>query len=128
MRRLLSEKRGAGGGEAELRLDALITAYLTRVLQATRSDPLPMRSERELRTLAEALDSLLGGDVARAGDILMQRFKAIETAEHEGNWNVASRLELIPERTASAVSYAEREAAMNLELRDRKYHALVKQR
>jgi hypothetical protein len=128
MRRLLSERRGAGGGEAELRLDALITAYLTRVLQATRSDPLPKRSERELRTLAEALDSLLSGDLAHAGDILMQRFKAIETAEREGNWNVASRLELIPEATASAVSHAEREAAMSLELRERKYLSLVKQR
>eukprot|EP00972_Heterocapsa_arctica_P012417 1823624-Heterocapsa_arctica.AAC.1 len=36
---------------------------------------------REMRTMAEALDCLICGDLDRAGDIMVQRFKALEASK-----------------------------------------------
>ena len=96
-----------------------MTQYLTTVVQALRGKELGLRSERELRTLSEALDHLLSGNLAACGDILMQRFKAVELSGESG-WSIASRMELIPQSAASAVPTEEREAALTLEGRERK--------
>ena len=77
-----------------------MTQYLTTVVQALKSREPGLRSERELRTLAEALDHLLSGNLAACGDTLMQRFK-VEPAGEAG-WAVASRMELIPQPAVSA--------------------------
>jgi hypothetical protein len=61
--------------------------------------------------------------VAQAKGLVKRRVKTIVTAWHEWNWNVASRLGPVAERTTSAVSYVEKEAAMNSELGGRKYLA-----
>ena len=79
-----------------------------------------IRNERELHTLALAMDSLLQGDLAAAGDVLMQRFKAVEIAATEQNWDLAKYIEVLPERGASAVTEAERAAASKLKARDLK--------
>ena len=69
--------------------------------------------------MSEALDHLLSGNLAACGDTLMQRFKSVEMAA-ETSWGVSSRLELIPNTAASAVSSSEKEAALTLEGRERK--------
>ena len=79
-----------------------------------------------MRTISEALDMLLQGRSAEMGDVLMQRFKAIETAAKDDSWGVASRLELIPPAGASAVDHEERELAVGLEMRERKLEALTR--
>ena len=79
-----------------------------------------MRNERHLRTVAESLDALLTGNLCRLGDILAQRFKALETSIADGQWAVARHFEIIPETDASMVTFAEREHAVRLELRERK--------
>jgi len=62
-----------------------------------------VRTIREMRTLAEGLDAIIRGEPAKAGDILMQRFRAAEMAVSDGHWTLAQHLELIPETTVSSV-------------------------
>eukprot|EP00972_Heterocapsa_arctica_P088461 13043060-Heterocapsa_arctica.AAC.1 len=51
---------------------------------------------REMRTLAETTDCPIAGDLDRAGDILVQRFKALEVSNGEGGWSMGRHYELIP--------------------------------
>ena len=75
---------------------------------------MPARFERELRTIATALDGLLAGDLSLLGDVLAARFKAVELASREG-WSVAESaepFEVLPDHRLSAATDAEiREAA-----------------
>ena len=89
--------RALVGGTAES--DALPPAamqYLRQVLEATRAQKLGRRDTREMETLATALDHLTSGRLANLGDVLMQRFKAVETASRDQSWVLASQQELIP--------------------------------
>ena len=73
-----------------------------------------------MRTLAEALDALLRGELAAVGDLLMQRLKALEVATKDGDWHVARQLELIPENDVGLAAPGERREAQRsrrLELR-----------
>ena len=119
MRRFLDPRNHQGSGGRKQGLTPHVTQYLTTVVQALKGRELGLRSERELRTLSEALDHLLSGNLAACGDTLMQRFKAVELAGEAG-WAVASRMELIPQSAVSAVPSEEREAALTLEGRERK--------
>ena len=119
MRRFLDPRAHQGSGDKKEALTPHVTQYLTTVVQALRGKELGLRSERELRTLSEALDHLLSGNFAACGDTLMQRFKAVELSGESG-WSIASRMELIPQSAASAVPTEEREAALTLEGRERK--------
>ena len=119
MRRFLDPRAHQGSGDKKKALTPHMTQYLTTVVQALRGKELGLRSERELRTLSEALDHLLSGNLAACGDTLMQRFKAVELSGESG-WSIASRMELIPQSAASAVPTEEREAALTLEGRERK--------
>jgi len=92
--------------------------YLTTALGPAHPS-MGMRNQRELRTLAEALDALLAGDVGRAADFMMQRFKAVELAATDAaGWAAASHLEIIPEARASASTMQEREAAARALMRE----------
>ena len=51
--------------------------YLTTVLLPAMGSQIGFRDERELRTLAESIDSLVRGKAATSADILVQRFKSI---------------------------------------------------
>ena len=93
----------------------LVTTYLTTALQPSAGASLNLRAERELRTLAETLDCLLGGRLADAGDILMQRFRAIETAAADGSWELARHLELIPDSVVSCVPVVMKKEALRQE-------------
>ena len=58
---------------------------------------------RELYQLAQSIDLLRLGRLAETGDALASRFVAVHTAMMDGNWQVASQLELYPlERVQSA--------------------------
>ena len=46
--------------------------------------------------MAECLDALNDGKLGALGDILMQRFKALEVATKDGHWDVARQLEVVP--------------------------------
>ncbi len=71
-------------------------------------------------TLASALDLLLEGNLGMLGDILAQRFKAIEASlAADGNWAVARHQELIPVQ-ASLSTKAELTEAAKAELRAQK--------
>ena len=73
-----------------------------------------------MRTIAESIDALMEGDVLRAGDLLVQRFKALETSVIDGTWARACHHELIPEEGVGLASGEERQAISRLELQRRK--------
>ncbi len=52
------------------------------------------RDEKELYSLAVAIDTLRGGDIQRLADMLAGRYLAVETAALEGSWETAKWLEV----------------------------------
>jgi len=126
MSRFLSERGHADrpDGEREA-LRPRVVRYLTTVAAAARSQPLGLRYERELRTLAEGLDFLMEGKLAELGDLLTQRYKAVETAASEASWEIAKHYELIPDTSVSAVSFSERAAATAMRQRELKLEKLA---
>ena len=76
-----------GPGEAEISDQPRVLAYLETVFnQRYGKDAVGLRTSREMRTIAESIDALMEGDVLRAGDLLVQRFKALETSVIDGTW------------------------------------------
>ena len=75
------------------------------------------RNQRELLTLAEALDRMASGDYGRAADVLSQRFKAIEMALHDGEWPRASHVEILPQTGRPLLSRQE-EALVARDIRE----------
>ena len=51
---------------------------------------------REMYAMAQTIDLLRGGRLAETADALASRFISVHTALAEGNWQVASTLELFP--------------------------------
>lgn len=93
-----------------------VVSYLHQIL-LPQYPKAGLRSQRELVTLATGLDMLLEGDLGRLGDVLVQRFKAIEASlSADGNWSVARHQELIPTH-ASLSTRAEMTEAAKAELR-----------
>ena len=117
-------ERGAGA-DPNMSLQPRMVEYLTTVASATRAQPLNLRNERELRTLAEGLDHLLSGRLAEAGDLLIQRYKAVETAAGGESWELARHLEVIPPAAISAVSQSERAAVTAMRARELKVDQMV---
>jgi hypothetical protein len=74
------------------------------------------RDSRELRTIAEALDALAMGKLPSVGDLLMQRFKAVEQKVIDGDWGTASHLELLPDRLIGLTPMSEQSAAVKSQL------------
>jgi len=129
MRRALATRMGGGEitAEEQKQLDAfqgIVTQYLTVGLMpgvAATGNPLSMRNEREMRTIAEALDALTNGNLGLAGDILMQRFRACEINAQDGTWDLAKHMELIPDRQVSSVPLGMRQVLMREENQRMKY-------
>ena len=104
-------------GGAEVSDQPRVLAYLETVFnQRYGKDAVGLRTSREMRTLAETIDALMEGDALRAGDLLIQRFKALETSVVDGTWSRARHHELIPEEGVALASAAERQAISRLEL------------
>ena len=114
MQRFLGSRVGAGTTSEEL---PRVLTYLETVFnQRYTKECVGIRTAREMRTLAEAIDSLLEGDSMRTADLLIQRFKAVETSVSDGSWSLARHLELIPEEGVGLTSPAERDLIAKLEL------------
>ena len=114
MQRFLGSRVGAGTASEEL---PRVLTYLETVFnQRYTKECVGIRTAREMRTLAEAIDSLLEGDSMRTADLLIQRFKALETSVSDGSWSLARHLELIPEEGVGLTSPAERDLIAKLEL------------
>ncbi len=97
---------------AEGVLRPIVTAYLLTVfMMGPEGSGVPVRAQREMRTISEALDLIIRGLPTQAADYLVQRFKALEVATRDKNWKVAERLELIPESMTGAATVGEQEAA-----------------
>ena len=92
-----------------------VVQYLTTVLDRGAKE-IGRRNQRELRTLAEALDHLLEGDPLRAADVLMARFSSVELAATEQSWAVSQHLELVPESVSGVASERAKHAAGKEEL------------
>ena len=87
-----------------VRANGLAGVYLATALKPSVGSKLNVKTLRELQSLAEAVDLLMRGRVASAGDVLIQRFRAVEAAAlEEGRWSVARHLEVLPEVGVSTV-------------------------
>ena len=109
MQKHIDPTRGGTGGE---KFPATAVKYVTQVLQVLQGARLGERDTRELKTLAAAMDCLATGRLCNLGDILMQRFKSIETAKTEGGWQVAGQQELIPIEYSGISSQREKQLAV----------------
>ena len=117
MRRYLGPREGA---LTEGELPRVLTYLETVFNQRYSRDTVGVRTAREMRTVAEALDAILADDHLRAGDLLIQRFKALETSVVEGNWSMARHHEIIPEEGVGLATTAEKQLMTLLELQRRK--------
>ena len=114
---------GARGGEV---LPAAAYRYLTTLVSAAQGMNLGKRDQRELQTLAMCLDHLARGNTAGLGDVLIQRFKAVEKSATQKSWEVARHLELVPEQQFATASLKESEAAAKLMIRDSQLQRALK--
>ena len=103
MVRYVSDEQGENQTRLAVDTRGPATAYLTRALIPHTAGRLPLRAERELRTLAEALGGLVAGRVQAVEDLLAQRFRAVEASVSEdGGWAVAQHFEAIPSLAGSS--------------------------
>ena len=106
--------------------DQRVGAYLNQVLFAQHpQEKLGMRNVRELITLGEAIDLLMEGQFAAAGDVLMQRMKAVESSVTDG-WQLASHQELIPPAKATLSTNLERSWVAKQALQAKKLEETIK--
>ena len=113
-----------GEAETEDSSRGRVLSYLHQIL-LPQYPKAGLRSQRELITLGSALDLLLDGELGRCGNLLIQRFKAVEASlAADGNWSLAKHQELIPGQ-ASLSSRAELTEAAKAELRALKLKAAL---
>ena len=79
-----------------------------------------MRNTREIQTVSWVLDLLVMVELAQLGNVLMQRYKALEASVSDGGWHLARHYELIPPTIASTLTPSEQDAAARLALREAK--------
>eukprot|EP00971_Amphidinium_carterae_P069241 1370143-Amphidinium_carterae.1 len=118
MRSYLSLKDESTGSQGEDPWRPVVTSYLNTILLP--STDVSLRNVRELVTIARCADCLLRGQIHQSLDVMLQRFKAVETAHFEASWSQAKHLELIPDSRVSAVPARERRAAAASERADMK--------
>ena len=83
--------------------------YLTAIFHGFYpQEKIGPRNSRELRTIAEALDSLGNGNLPKTADLLVQRFKAVEESDKNGSCEDSSFLELIQRDAVGLTSSQER--------------------
>ena len=66
-----------------------------------------LRTSRELRSTAKALDLTAQGITDRAADALSQRYKALDMSLADRNWSQAQHIELIPAEQAVLTDHDE---------------------
>ena len=103
---------------------AVVFQYLQKALSP--SAQLNKATQRELGTLALAADKILKGELEPALEILLQRFKAVESvATGTLSGAVAQNLEVIPQSEVSSLGLSERTEAVAL---DRKWSKVKSQK
>ena len=125
IRTYLVGRQGASPQEKQ-QLAALFTPYLRSVLVPSLAEKPTLRNGRELETLAATLDALVEGDLEKVGDLLASRFKAVEAATQEGNWNMAKHFELLGDPRVSTATPQERESALRGQAAELRLRALEK--
>ena len=70
-----------------------------------------LRDSSELRLLAECIDALRAGELPHLGDLLMQRFKAIQSHVVTGDWAQANQLEVGTKAPLELTTLEEKTAA-----------------
>ena len=95
----------------------LLTFYHEMLFKPDVKRSLSEGFDRQMHTLARALDSLVEGDLARVGDILMGWYKALKSHTQSGTWDIASELEALPKRDLSLTSEEELSRITALQLR-----------
>ena len=86
----------AGGNEGRRLLTLYFEVILKPNVRGSKSE-LSHHTAREIVTLASAMDTLLEGDTAKTGDILIGRFKALGEATKDGSWRIAQEFEVVPQ-------------------------------
>jgi len=89
---------------------------------------LPERDKRELQTLAICCDHLAKGNTAGLGDVLMQRFKAVESAANQRPDEYSKHFELLPDRQFQTASRREQEAAARMVIRESQLQGALRRR
>ena len=91
------------GRTADDAAEQRVGTYLNQVLLA-QHPPAKIGAPklRELMTLQMAMDTLLDGNLGLVGDILMQRFKAVEGSLNDGGWELSRHMELVPRAVPAA--------------------------
>ena len=105
------------GEEATKSEGQRLFSFYFRVYLRPRLGDVGPHSDREMTTLVEALDSLLEGNTARTGDILVTRLKALEEAARSGNWSMAQQFEAVAQDDFGLITDGERQHAATLQLR-----------
>jgi len=98
-------------------LNMVAVKYVLTCLQASKKVKMEPELEREVRTLAESIDLLVSGNLAGLGELLMQRFKALELRINHGDTALSKHIELLPESEYSTMTLMEKEMAAEMERR-----------
>ena len=114
----------AVGNEGRRLLTFYLEVILKPNLRGSRSG-FSHHTAREFVTLASAMDALLECDTAKAGDILIGRFKVLEEATTEGSWRIAQEFEVVPQEDEGFVGHEERYRAAYLQLRSSKLRSYM---
>ena len=112
LQELLMRAQGGGPAQPSSQVPAVARAYLRQIYFAQHGvDQLGPRNTKEMLTLATAVDYICQNDSLRALDVLLQRLKALEVSQAQGNWTQAAELELVMTHDQTAVFRQELKAA-----------------
>eukprot|EP00438_Fugacium_kawagutii_P004362 Skav212023 [mRNA] locus=scaffold984:219319:221061:+ [translate_table: standard] len=97
--------------------------YLLTIQAPMLREKWNLRSQREMRVLAEVLDQLASGRGATAADIVAQRLKAVEQSVQDSNsWRKAKYLELVADEMSLTDRGEEQMMAKEVELEEKFRH------
>lgn len=117
LQRFLANRTEAAGEDEGHWTEYKMMGYINQVILSQHpQSSMGIRNYRELITLGNAIDLLLGGRLPELGDLLMQRLRALEAALNEQGWQTARHLELIPVQGASLTSEVDRRRAVKQEM------------
>ena len=112
LQEVLLRAQGGGPAQQRSRVPGVARAYLRQIYFAQRGvDQLGPGNTKELLTMATAVDYICQNDSLRALDVLLQRLKALEVAQSQGNWSQAAELELVMTHDQTAIFRQELKAA-----------------
>ena len=100
--------------------------YLTQVIHSLKGRTLSPRDRREMETLTTGIDLLTAGRLEQLGDLLMQRFKSLETTHRDGSSLVGQQQELLANYSDGATFSAEKELASRQTLRAAKVSEVMR--